>query len=249
MTGTVAAIWRHPIKSHGAEALETATLSRGGTLPGDRLWAVLHDAAKPNPEGWSPCANFARVAKAPALAAIRARLHPDGQTVTLTHPDRPDLYVAPDREADAFLAWVKPLVPADRAQPVAVLRNDARGFTDTPEPTISLCNLASHRAVSQKLGRELSPLRWRGNIWLDGPALWEEFEWVGRRIALGTAELEVTEPIARCTATMANPETGRRDADTLAALETGWGHRNFGVYAVVTRDGEVPLGAELRVLS
>jgi uncharacterized protein YcbX len=248
VTATVAAIWRHPIKSHGIEALISARLSPGATLPGDRLWAVLHDAAKPNPEGWSPCVNFSRVAKAPGLAAIRATLHADGATVTLSHPDRDDLTFAPDDEADTFLAWVKPLVPQDRAQPSAVLRNDTRGFTDTPEPTISLCNLASNRAVGQKLGQDLSPLRWRGNIWLDGLALWEEFEWVGKRIALGDAELEVTEPIVRCTATMANPETGRRDADTLQALETGWGHRNFGIYAVVTRAGEVPLGAEARVL-
>lgn len=249
MTGTVAEIWRHPIKSHGAEALDSATLTEGKTLPGDRLWAVLHDAAKPNPEGWSPCQNFSRVAKAPGLAAIRANLHADGATVTLSHPTQPDLTFAPDRETEAFLAWVTPLVPANRAQPVTLLRNDDRGFTDSPDPTVSLCNLASNRAVGQKLDQELSPLRWRGNFWLDGLDLWEEFEWVGRRVALGTAELEVIEPIERCMATMANPKTGTRDADTLKALETGWGHRNFGVYAVVTKSGEVPLGAELRVLS
>jgi len=248
VTGTVAAIWRHPIKSHGIEALRAVTLAAGTTLPGDRLWAVRHEAAKDPGEGWSPCANFARVAKAPALAAIRARLHDDGQTVTLSHPQKPDLTFAPDREAAAFLSWVAGLVPADRAQPMALVRNDARGFTDTPEPTISLCNLASNRAVGQKLRQDLSPLRWRGNIWLDGLDLWQEFEWVGRRLALGDAEIEVIAPIERCTATMANPETGARDADTLRALEDGWGHRDFGVYAVVTRGGEVPLGAEARLL-
>lgn len=249
MTGTIAEIWRHPIKSHGIEALTEVALTPGHTLPGDRVWAVVHEAAKLNPDGWSPCTNFSRVAKSPALAAIRAILHADGETVTLTHPDRPTIRLAPDHEGAAFIDWVAPLVPADRAQPVRVLRSGARGFTDTPEPTISLCNHSSHRAVSQRIGRELSPLRWRGNIWLDGLGPWEEFEWIGRRLRLGTAEIEVIERIVRCTATMANPETGQRDADTLKTLNEGWGHQDFGIYAVVTRPGTIQPGARCEVLA
>lgn len=248
MTGAVAGIWRHPIKSHGTEALSKAVLTPGTTLPGDRLWAVLHEASKDAHEGWLSCSNFTRVAKAPALAAIRTVLHEDGKTVTLTHPDRPSLVFSPDTDEAVFLDWVAPLVPDNRAQPVKILRNLERGFTDSPEPTISLCNMTSHRAVSQKLGRDLSNLRWRGNIWLDGLGPWEEFEWIGRRLRLGTAELDVIERITRCTATMANPETGLRDADTLKALDEGWGHQDFGIYAVVVEPGVVETGSLCEVI-
>lgn len=248
MTGTIAEIWRHPIKSHGIEALPQTHLSPGTTIPGDRLWAVLHDASRDAHEGWLHCSNFTRVAKAPALAAIRAVLHEDGKTVTLTHPDRPTLRFAPDTDEAAFLDWVRPLVPENRAQPIKILRNSDRGFTDTPDPTISLCNLSSHRAVSQKLGRELSNLRWRGNIWLDGLGPWEEFEWIGRRLRVGTAELKVIDRITRCTATMANPDTGHRDADTLKALDDGWGHQDFGIYAVVVTPGGVETGSSCEVI-
>ena len=103
MTGTIAEIWRHPIKSHGVEALANAALEPGRTLPGDRLWAVHHEAAKLSGTDWAPCANFSRVAKAPALAAIRAQLHADEATVTLTHPDRPQLTFQPDQEGDFIL--------------------------------------------------------------------------------------------------------------------------------------------------
>ena len=43
-------------------------------------------------------------------------------------------------------------------------------------------------------------------------------------------------------ATTANPETGRRDAETLDALERGWGHQDFGVYAEVVAGGTVKVG-------
>jgi hypothetical protein len=54
------------------------------------------------------------------------------------------------------------------------------------------------------------------------------------------------EPIGRCRATEANPSTGRRDAPTLAALEDGWGHTRFGVYAMVRKGGLVAVGDEAR---
>ena len=53
------------------------------------------------------------------------------------------------------------------------------------------------------------------------------------------------EPIGRCRATEANPETGRRDAATLAALEEALGRTDFGVYAIVRRAGRVAVGDEV----
>ena len=58
--------------------------------------------------------------------------------------------------------------------------------------------------------------------------------------------LRVTERIGRCKATMANPETGLRDADTLAALGT-WGHQDFGVYAEVVEVGPIAVGDAVAV--
>ncbi|WP_425091659.1 MOSC domain-containing protein [Tropicimonas sp. S265A] len=249
MAGTITEIWRYPIKSHGSERLEQANLSPGQTLPGDRIWAVLHEAAKDAPDGWISCNNFTRVTKMPMLAAMRAVLSTDETRVTLTHPTRPDLELAPDTDEDLFLEWVRPLMDPSRAQPVRLVKAVDRGLTDSPEPTLSLNNLSSHRAVSQKIGRELNTLRWRGNVWLDGLGPWEEFEWVGRKIKLGTAELDVVEPIGRCLATAANPETGRRDADTLGALMDGWNHQNFGVYAVVTKSGVISEGDTAQLIA
>ncbi|WP_209834581.1 MOSC N-terminal beta barrel domain-containing protein [Ruegeria sp. HKCCE3926] len=245
MSGTVSSLWRHPIKSHGRETLSQVTLIPGQTMPGDRVWAVAHEAAKTDGSEWAPCFNFSRGSKAPQLMAISAELQ--GDRVTLRHPQRPDLSVAPDTEQEAFLDWVKPLMPADRAASARIVRVPGRGMTDSDFPSISLCNMASHRAVEQKLGQTLSIVRWRGNIWFEGLPLWDEFDWLGRDLRIGEAVLRVRERITRCMATTANPETGERDADTLRALNS-WDHQDFGVYAEVVQGGEIRVNDEVQVL-
>lgn len=249
MSGTVAHIWRHPIKSHGREALKSVALSKGRTMPWDRAWAVLHSEAKTDGSTWAHCANFSRGAKAPSLMAINAKLDEVEKTVTLTHPDRPLLKFKPDTEENRFLEWVTPLMPENRAASAQIVRVPDRGMTDTDYPSISLNSLTTNHAVSQKLGTNLSPHRWRGNIWFDGLTPWEEFNWIGKTVQIGAAELLVREPIGRCLATTANPETGQRDADTLQTLQAHWGHKNFGVYAEVIKPGEIRIGDIPEVLS
>jgi hypothetical protein len=62
-----------------------------------------------------------------------------------------------------------------------------------------------------------------------------------RDIRIGGAVVRVRERTDRCLATTANPETGRRDADTLAALKS-WGHQDFSVRAEVIEGGLVAVG-------
>ncbi|MFC3614600.1 MOSC domain-containing protein [Lutimaribacter marinistellae] len=242
MTGTVTGLWRHPIKSHGREALKRADFIAGQTMPGDRVWAVAHEKSHADGTEWVPCAHFTRIAKVPQLMAITARVR--GDEVTLSHPERPDLTFAPDREAQLFLDWVAPLMPPDRAASARIVRVPGRGMTDADFPSVTLCNMASHRAVEGRLGRDLSIHRWRGNVWFDGLPLWEEFDWIGREIRIGEVLFRVRERTTRCTATMANPETGTRDADTLAVLSE-WGHQDFSVQAEVVEGGEIRIGDEV----
>lgn len=237
------ALYRHPLKSHGRESLDQVTLSAGDSMPYDRLWAVAHDAAKTQAGEWAACQNFSRGAKAPGLMAIDAVLNETTEELTLSHPTQEKLSFHPDRDIEKFLKWVVPLVPADRAQPAQIFRLDQRGYTDTPFASISLCNTASHSEVEQRAGEPLSPLRWRGNIWLDGLAPWVEFDWIGREISIGDVRLHVRERTTRCLATTANPLTGMRDVDTLAALSS-WDHQDFGVYAEVIQGGTLRLGDE-----
>ena len=250
MTKTVTNIWRHPLKSHGREALDSVTMIAGQTMPGDRVWAVAHEASKADGSEWAPCANFTRGSKAPQLMAIDARLDDASGQLTLSHPDREDLSFDPDAAGDLsrFLDWEKPLVPASRAASARIIRVPGRGMTDTDFPSGSLCNWSSHRAVEAAIGYDLSPLRWRGNIWFDLGQPWVENDLMGQKIQIGAAVFVIREPVVRCLATTANPKTGKRDADTLKTLKENWGHQNFSLYAEVLTGGDIQLGDSVKVL-
>lgn len=254
MTGSphLAELWRYPVKSHGREEITRTVLTEGRTMPWDRRWAVAHEMAKldcDTPE-WAPCANFSRVAKAPRLAAISVQSNLRDQTVTFSYPRQRDLTVDlddPDGQG-AFIQWIMPLAAKDRALPSRIVRVPERGMTDTDYPSVSLINLASHAEVATKIGQPTSHLRWRGNLVMGGLAPFVERDWVGKRIRVGQAELEVRENITRCEATKANPDTGEKDHDTLGALRAGWGHQEFGVYAVVVKTGDVQQGDPIEVI-
>jgi len=239
---TVAALWRHPIKSHGREALETVTLVAGQTMPWDRHWAVTHDSTKFDADSpaWVMCRNFMIGTVTPGLAGVWAALDVENHTITLRHVELGTITFDPDAPADAqrFIAWIAPL-SSDTVQPTGIVSVPGRGMTDSAFPSVSLMNMATHRAVETQVGQEIAPERWRGNIWVDGLAAWAENDWIGRDVRVGDAILQVSERIGRCRHTSANPVTGARDVDTLSALRDGWDHQDFGVYATVVKGGKI----------
>ena len=71
--------------------------------------------------------------------------------------------------------------------------------------------------------------------------------------AVGTAELRITKPDARCAITTQDPDTGQRDLDTLRTIISYRGlregkHADFGVLGEVTQPGTIQLGDEVTVL-
>lgn len=247
MTARLSLICRHPIKSHGREDLASVRLLAGEALPWDRFWAVAHEAAKLR-EGWSPCVNFARGAKAPALMAITCDFDEASRTITLHHPERGSHRFRPDAAEDlpGFLDWVRPLNPADRAQPQRLV-TAGRAMTDSDWPSVSILNLASLADLSARMGLQLSPHRFRGNLWVEGWAPWSEWDLLGRRIRIGDTVLELRERITRCNATRVDVETGCLEGDTLTSLRDHFGHQDFGLYAEVIEGGTISLGQEVNL--
>ena len=240
MTKTLSHLWRHPIKGIGAEALDSVTLQAGLPLPLDRAWAVL-ETGRAHEQGWQRCGNFIRGAKGPGLMAVTATVK--GETIRLSHPAQPDLELTPDAPNETeFFAWLAPIYPENRPLPAKLIKAPDIGMADANFASVSILNHASLRALSQKAGHELDMRRFRGNLWLDGLAPWEEFDLVGKTLAIGDARLNIVERITRCRATEANPDTGTRDTATLQLLEEGWGHTDFGVYAKVLTNGHIQTG-------
>lgn len=237
------------MKSIGYEPLDRVALAPGAALPWDRHWAVAHENAKfeGTPTEWQRKLNFLRGVTQPALMAIRAELDEATGRLTLSHPEAETVTLSPEDEPQRLLDWLAPLWGPDLPAPRNVVRIPGQAMTDWPDPFVAVLGTASLDALSEAAGAALSPHRFRGNLWVAGWAPFEEFDLLGRTLRIGTAELEIRQRITRCKATHANPDTGRRDVDTLKLLRDTFGHEDFGVYAVVTRPGDIAPGDTVEI--
>jgi uncharacterized protein YcbX len=247
--GTVANLWRHPIKGVGREELASVNLETGRCMPMDRHWAIAHDAAKvdyENPE-WARCMNFSRAARGYELMAVSSVFDDVTGLLTLKHPKLETLIVNPDIDGPALVDWVARISNPDRAMPARVFKA-GRGMTDSSSETISIHATATLANLARTMDQPLDQRRFRGNIWLDYVPAWSEQDWIGKSLRIGTVEFDITEPIERCMATTVNPDTGVSDADTLGTLNAEYGHQDFGVFGIVTRSGVVNVGDKAELI-
>ena len=248
----VESIARYPVKGLGAEPLDQADLAPGQAIAWDRAFALAQGDSGFDPlhPTWLPKQNFLCLMRNASAARLQSRFDPDTGMLAIAAPD-----------GEVVLADA--LDPAGRTQVAAFLARflgaEARGeptfhhveghvFGDQRRPVVSLLGLASLAAYEAELGAPRDVRRFRANILLAGGAPWEEFEWVGRELALGTARLRVTKRTVRCPATQVNPDTAERDADPVVELRAAYGHADLGVHAEVLAAGRVAPGDVVRVL-
>ena len=243
---SVAALYRHPVKGFTPEPLDRATLTAGHAFPGDRLRAV-----EVGPSGFDPQApahiskmRFAVLARLPEIARVRTRWDEATDTLHVSSEGAPGLTVRlgnPDDER-RLEAWLTDFLGEEATAPLRLLDGAGHRFMDSPKGAVSVLNLASVRDLSERLGVEVDPLRFRANVWVEGWPAWVENDWVGRRMILGQARLAVVKPIVRCVATHVDPDTGTRDIDVLSALHDLYGHHWCGLYLSVETGGVVAPG-------
>ena len=243
-------LYRYPVKGLSPEALEEAEVTAGGALPWDRAFALAQGDAPFDPLAprWIQKQNFLCLMRNAAAAALRSSFDPASGVLTVTTPDgeaarEPVLEEAGRVRMASFLT--------------RFLGEEARGvprfhhipgwvFGDQRTPVISLLNTASLAAYEGDLRAERDLRRFRANILFTGPA-WEEFEWVGRHLAVGNTILRVTKRTVRCPATQVNPDTAERDADPVRELRALYGHSDLGVHAEVVEGGRLGLGSAIRL--
>jgi len=220
----------------------------GTIVEGDRATAIAHgqsvfDVNNPN---WQSRRNFQVVANSPELA--RVQLTQIGELTKFSHPASSSITVdlgLPDSRA-ALADWVG-LLPGARPGPYTVAQLGDQAMTDMKPPFVSIHTTASLIALSDHLGVAPNPHRYRGNLWFDEADAWVEESWIGKEITVGTTRFKVMEPIGRCKAPEANPDTGLRDAEVTKKLHGLRGTTNFGVYAEVITSGSVKTGDSVKV--
>jgi uncharacterized protein YcbX len=243
----VQSIYRYPVKGLSAEPLARTSLAVGTTISCDRLYAIEN-----GPSGFDPAApsylpkiRFLMLMRNERLASLRTRYEEETHTLVVElagrEAARGDLRTADGRTAieNYFARFC-----ADELRgPPRVLHAPGHSFSDVARKVISIINLASVQALEDAIGAPVDPLRFRGNLYVEGWAAWHEFDLVGREIAVGPAVLlKIVKRIERCAATNVDPATGIRDLQIPRALMQSVGHTDCGVYAEVIAAGEIAAG-------
>ncbi len=245
--GTLKGLFRYPVKGLSPERLTHALLSAGEYFPGDRLFAIENgppgfDAAAPEHQ---PKIKFLMLMRHERLATLRTRYDDASNTLEITADGL--TAVSADFSSSegraAMEGFFREFMPGDlRGAPRLLAAPDGFRFTDSRRGYVSIINLASVAAVEGAIGAPVDPLRFRGNLYLDGWPSWREFDLLGRVLSIGQARLKVTSRIQRCAATDVDPQTGQRDLAIPRALMQAFGHMDCGVYAEVIGGGEIARG-------
>ena len=233
----VVALYRYPVKGFTPEACDALTVLDEGIIAGDRVLGIRFADTQAADDAWSKKLGMVALINTPGLARLNVRfneksfrLHVSLGTSVLFDEE---LNSQGRQRLAAMLAAyvikldVNPLTDHPERLPLRVIGDGhSPRYHDEPAGRVTLHSRESLEAIQAALGDEVSELRFRSNIAIDGLTAWEEQSWVGRKIRIGLVEFDVVKPKTRCLATHANPITGKRDLPILTTLTQKLGQEN-----------------------
>jgi uncharacterized protein YcbX len=248
---SVASLYRYPVKGLTPERLDQVALSVGQPLPADRRYAIEN-----GPSGFEPAApryfpkiKFLMLMRNEQLASLRSHYDEASHTLTI-HRDGAEI-ARGDLETPAGRAAIEQYFAANFADelrgPPKILFSAGHSFSDVAKKVVSIINLASVKALEDEIGQPVHPLRFRGNLYVDGWPAWHEFDLMDQVISIGEAQLKIVKRIVRCAATNVDPDTAARDLNIPATLMQTYGHADLGVYAEVIGAGTIAEGDAVEV--
>ena len=259
--GTVASLYRYPVKSMLGEGCDALAVTRRGVV-GDRAWAILDEAtgkvaSAKRPKLWRSLLGCSAQTVDDGAAEIRL---PDSAVYRAGDPALDDRLSALTGRAVRLSGTPPDGAEIDRAHPEAqlVAGLDADVASDIhvlggAAPAGTFLDYAPlHLITSATLdgldGGE--PARYRANIVIRSPSgtpWFPENEWLGGTLRIGAVTLRIVLQTPRCAipalahgALPSRPEALRLAADRNRVDVPGFGHQPCaGVYAEVLRDGVI----------
>jgi uncharacterized protein YcbX len=225
----VGALYRYPVKGFTPEECDTLTVLDEGRIAGDRVLGIRFADTEAADDAWSRKTGMVALINTPGLARLNVKFDEKGFRLRIslgTSVLADELLNAEGRRrigavlADYVLKLDEnPLMDHPERLPLRVIGNGySPRYHDEQAGRVTLHGRGSLQVLQAALGKEVSELRFRSNIAVDGLTPWEEQSWVGRKIRIGVADFEVVKPKTRCLATHANPITGERDLPILTTL-------------------------------
>lgn len=258
---TIEACYLYPVKGLTPVEAPHLDLEVGRSPRGDRAFMfAFADGEQHGDIQWVSKHQAVTLVNTPHLASLRSAYDSDARTLTITTPDGDEMSAAIDDAAArvSLAAWLaervrrmpdNPLSGRTEREPLLLLGEGDSRYTDRGPTQVSFASVESLADLSQRAGRPVDALRFRGNLMISGVEPWQEFEWAGRRLRFGDAVLEVTAPLKRCAAVNAEPRGAGRDLDLTALLQREYGHIDFGVEANVISAGRVRPGDTIELVS
>ena len=243
---TLKSIYRYPVKGLSPERLDDVRLEVGQTLPADRKYAIENGPSgfDPAAPGYLPKNRFLMLMRNERLATLETRYDDATHLLTIRGEGRELARgeLSRDEGRLAVEGFFRRFMPTELNGAPKVLQADGHSFSDVAAKVVSIINLASVSAIETMVGQPVHPLRFRGNLYVEGWPAWSELGMVGQEIAIGEARLKVTKRIMRCAATNVDPDTGVRDLQIPATLMRTFQHADCGIYARVIEGGEIRPG-------
>ena len=245
---SVSHIYRYPVKGLSPEPLDEVLLEVGQTLPGDRIYAIENGSGRfvEDAPNYLPKINFLMLMRNERLAMLDTHFDVESHMLTISRSGKPvasgDLSSALGRKMiEQFFSG---FIRAEKLRGAPhIVHAAGHSFSDVAAKCVHIVNLATVRELARTAGREIDPLRFRGNIYVDGLEPWQEFDWLNDEISVGECRLKVFKRTVRCAATNVDPSNGERDMALPALIQRNWGHSDFGVYAHVVVGGLLKPGA------
>ena len=229
--GRVAAMFRYPVKSMGAQPLESVDVDWNG-FAGDRRWAFIRGDLVRSGFPW---------------LTIRENQKMWQYMPHFVEPDRPDASVTmvtspSGRDFDV----VDPALAEELGHNARVIKQDRGVFDAFP---LSLLTVQSVAALGASVGYELDKRRFRPNLFIEstdgGDA--PEDSWIGETLQIGEIRMRIDKRDKRCVIITVDPVTTEKDPAVLRSVAQERDSR-FGVYGTPVKPGRVNVGDTVSIV-
>jgi uncharacterized protein len=201
--GRVVGLWRYPVKSMGAEALDGVDVSWHG-LAGDRRWAFIRNDLAQSGFPWF---------------TLRERDDIRHYIPSFVEPGRPDKSPMVVRTpSGAVFDCADPALGAELGPGgLRVIRQD-RGIFDTFP--LSLVTTQTILQLGELVGSRLDVQRFRPNILVEAvdQVPFPEDRWVGCALRIGAMRMRVDKRDGRCVVITIDPATNERSPAILRSV-------------------------------
>jgi uncharacterized protein YcbX len=238
--GKIVQINRYPVKSFAGEKLNSVRLEPYG-LYGDRSHAFIDDTK----EGWS---RYITARKIPEMLSYKAEL--DMQLSEIEDPRVMITY--PDGRKEAWNEQLLRDIQMLSDQKISMEHYNLNSQEELAVDDGSILIITDHslKKIEALLGKHVDNRRFRSNFVLSlyDDVHYDDSDFVGRNMKIGSAELSIKSLCQRCSMINVDPDSLERDPSFLKKIHESM-NLSFGMYADVFKLGTVRIGDQVYLTS